>query len=166
MSWRLLLMLPFSPSSRLLRLRLELEGHYQADVTGEGRTPISWITSTDVGRYIAGLIATVPWITYANRVINIQGDPKTIIDLIDMASRLADVTISPTLVDKEAMRKEAGPNPSPKTFITWLMVAWEDGRAHVQGNGDNALVAGFTVQPVRDVLWRNMEEGGLIPAPP
>ena len=65
----------------------------------------------------ARLTTTVPTTEYENRVVAIQGDPKTIVGLIDMAAEVPNVTILPTFTDEEVARKTAGPNPSPMTFI-------------------------------------------------
>jgi hypothetical protein len=106
----------------------------------------------------ARLITTVPTTEYENRVVAIQGDPKTAVGFINMAAEVPNVTILHTFTDEEVARKTAGPNRSPMTFITSLMVAWDEGRAQVEGDGDD-LVKGFTAEPVRDVQNKVAEPG-------
>ncbi|KZT25502.1 NAD-P-binding protein [Neolentinus lepideus HHB14362 ss-1] len=99
-------------------------------IPGEGKTPISWTTRRDVGRFVAHILTTLPPDQFLWKTICIEGDRKSMKDIANAYISKTGKAIAVTHTPISELEHTIASEPSPWTqpyVLAWLQLAWDKG---------------------------------------
>ncbi|TFK47437.1 NAD(P)-binding protein [Heliocybe sulcata] len=103
-------------------------------IFGDGNSPITWTTSRDAARFVAHTLTTFAAKQLAGRVISIEGDRKTLNELVaaytTRTGKKLEVTYKP-VSEQESILKGSSPF-AWEAIVAWILVAWEKGAADLR----------------------------------
>jgi len=121
-------------------------------IVGEGKGKIGWVTRPDVARYVAYVLTQLPKSQLENAVFSIEGDRKSLREIVSIIEKVHGITITVDRADFEQIKAEVYPSPkSFAQFADYFRVKWELGK----GAGDpltNNLYPGWNPEDFETAL--------------
>ncbi|KZT25477.1 NAD-P-binding protein [Neolentinus lepideus HHB14362 ss-1] len=122
-------------------------------ISGEGKSPVSWTTRRDIGRFVAHAVTSFSTDQLFFKELPIEGSRKSLNDLaegyITKTGKKIQVSHLPRSTLEDALKE------NPNNFLAWLQLAWDTGDALVAKTPEqtaNKLWPEWNPTPVLDAL--------------
>ncbi|KZV97880.1 NAD(P)-binding protein [Exidia glandulosa HHB12029] len=121
-----------------------------AIVVGDGEMPVSTTARPDVAKFMAHVLTTLPKDQLLNRVFRIEGDRRTVNEVVSVLSKLTGIDIQKRHLDVESTKATALlPQNDPAQYVQWLAAEFAQGTGTVSFDA----VTGRRDLPTDNALW-------------